>query len=113
VGQYAQFGPVLRTKEAVSLDWERGGWNANLTYHWQSGYRDFGGTRDVGQYETFDLSVGYKGIKNLSLNLGVQNLLDRKPPYSRQGDYFQVGYDPTYADPRGRTFVLGARYTFF
>jgi iron complex outermembrane receptor protein len=43
----------------------------------------------------------------------VQNLLDRKPPYSRQGDYFQVGYDPTYADPRGRTFVLGARYNFY
>ena len=87
-----------------------GPWLSNVTYHWQSGYRDFGGTRDVGAYDTTDLSVSYKGIKNLSLRVGVQNLLDRAPPYSRQGKYFQVGYDPTYVDPRGRTFVLNATY---
>ncbi|MBI3368712.1 MAG: TonB-dependent receptor [Burkholderiales bacterium] len=112
VGQYLQFGPVVRMKNNVMFDWNLGNWSSNLSYHWQSSYADVGNVRRVGSYETFDLSVVYTGIKNLSLRAGVQNLLDRDPPYSRQGDYFQVGFDPTYVDPRGRTFVLGARYTF-
>ena len=112
VGQFLQFGPVARTKSSVALDWSQGSWAADLTYRWQSGYRDSGDTRDVGAYEIFDLSMAYRGIKNLTLRAGIQNLFDRDPPYSRQGDYFHVGYDPTYTDPRGRTFTLAAKYTF-
>ena len=49
---------------------------------------------------------------NASLTVGVNNLFDKKPPYTRQGDYFQVGYDPTVADPRGRTYTLALSYQF-
>ncbi len=113
VNTYLQFGPVPRVKSNTFMDWQLGNWSSNLTYHWQSKYQDQGAVPViVGAYETFDLSVVYTGIKNLSLRAGVQNLLDRDPPYSRQGDYFQVGFDPTYVDPRGRTIVLGARYSF-
>lgn len=112
VGIYQSFGPVVRTKNNVSLDWMQGSWAADLAYRWQSGYRDSGDTRDVGSYEIFDLSVAYRGIKNLTVRAGIQNLFDRDPPYSRQGDYFHVGYDPTYADPRGRTFSLAVKYNW-
>jgi iron complex outermembrane receptor protein len=112
VGGYSQFGPVKRVKHALSTDWDYGAWNTNVSYHWESSYKDIGDTRTVAPWEYFDLAVSYRGIKNLTLNAGIQNIFNNNPPYSRQNDYFQVGYDPTYADPRGRTYVLGLRYTF-
>ena len=112
LGQYLSTGPVVRTKNSVAIDWNQGSWNANMNYRWQSSYLDAGGARTVGSYEKFDVAVAYTGIKNLTLRLGIQNLLDRDPPYSRQGEYFQVGYDPTYADPLGRTFTFAAKYAF-
>lgn len=112
LGVYQSFGPVARTKHSIGFDWIQGAWNANVAYRWQSGYLDAGGLRRVGSYEIFDLGIRYTGVKNLTLSLGVLNLFDRDPPYSRQNDYFHVGYDPTYADPRGRTFNLAAKYTF-
>jgi len=112
VGQYASFGPVVRWKNRMAIDWTRGAWNSELGYRWQSGYQDQGGTRMVGNYELFDLSVAYRGVKNLTLRAAILNLLDRDPPYSRQGDYFHVGYDPTIGDPRGRAISVGATYSF-
>jgi iron complex outermembrane recepter protein len=113
VGTYAQFGPVVRWKHAAALDWKRGPWSAGVLYNQSSSYRDQGDTRTVGAWETVDLTVAYTGIRNLTLRAGIVNLLDRDPPYSRQGDYFHVGYDPTIADPRGRTYTLGINYKFF
>ncbi len=112
VGIYQNFGPVVRMKNSTSFGWTQGPWEANLNYRWQSGYQDAGGLRRVGTYELFDLGARYTGVKNLVLSASIQNLFDRDPPYSRQGAYFQVGYDPTYADPHGRTFTLAAKYTF-
>ena len=106
-------------KHRTEVLWERGGFEGSLAFNWQSGYVDAAPVKtingvvtnfNVRPYETWDVGISYKGIKNLSLRVGVQNLLDRAPPYSRQGKYFQVGYDPTYVDPRGRTFVLNATY---
>lgn len=112
VGTYSSFGPVIRWKSQASLDWTFGNWTTTLGYRWQQGYLDQGETRKVGSYELFDIGVAYRGIKNLTLRAGIQNLADRDPPYSRQGDYFHVGYDPTYADPRGRTLTFGLQYEF-
>jgi iron complex outermembrane receptor protein len=41
--------------------------------------------------------------------LGVRNLLDRAPPFTNSLANFQVGYDPGYADPLGRTWTVGMR----
>ena len=46
------------------------------------------------------------------MTLGVKNVLDRDPPASDQGQTFQVGYDPTNTDARGRTYYLGLKYAF-
>ena len=69
-------------------------------------------TRRVASYETYDLQGTWDGWRGLGVTLGVKNLLDRDPPSSDQGQTFQVGYDPRYVDPRGRTFYLGLRYAF-
>ena len=112
VGQYAAFGAVVRLKHTTSITWDRGPWNAYLGYNWQSGYLDADGVRDVSPYETWDTALTWSGIKNLKIKLGVRNLTDRKPPFTVQGDYFQVGFDPTYVDPRGRTYRAALEYKF-
>jgi len=66
----------------------------------------------VGSYSIWDLQARYRGIANLSLALGVRNLFDRAPPLTNQGGTFQVGIDPTYGDPRGRTWYTALRYAF-
>jgi iron complex outermembrane recepter protein len=54
----------------------------------------------------------YTGFRNTTLRLGIKNILNRDPPLSNQIAALQVGYDPTYADPRGRTFYGSVRYAF-
>ena len=112
VGQYATFGPVVRFKHTTSVAWDSGPWNAYLGYNWQSAYQDQGGTREVSPYETFDTALTWSGIKNLKVKLGVRNLTDRHPPFTIQNAYFQVGFDPTYVDPRGRTYRAALEYKF-
>lgn len=43
---------------------------------------------------------------------GIKNLADTAPPFSNQGYFYISGYDPSYTDPRGRTFYLSATYSF-
>jgi len=70
----------------------------------------------VGEYQLFHLYASYTGLmkEQLRLPLGIRNLFNQRPPYSNAGgnNYFQGGYDPGYADPRGRTFLLSATYKF-
>lgn len=118
VGQFLSNGAVVRFKHNTQLSWEQGAWSAALTYNWQSGYYDQnlganGLLRRVGSYETFDVVGAWTGIKNLRVTAGIRNLLDRNPPYSNQNAYFPVGYDPTYADVRGRTFYVRGNYKFW
>jgi iron complex outermembrane recepter protein len=119
VGAYTNsFGPVVRMRNVSSVDWERGPYSAALTYIWQSGYTDAnngadGNPRKVSAYDLLNLSASYTGVKNLKLTFGVLNVLDNDPPYTNQGNTFQVGYDPSYGDPRGRTFYVKASYKFF
>ncbi len=117
LGQYAFSGPSVRLKQALTLNWSQGPWNATANYYWQSGYQDQDDgdgapLRRVGAYDTIDVQASYEGVKNLTLTAGIRNLMDRIPPLSNQGDYFQVGFDPTYADVKLRTFYLRASYKF-
>ena len=122
VGNYnAQFqGPVQRFRQVLNLGWEYGAWNANLIYNFSSGYKDQNSgiaapynDNSVGNYDIFNLAVGYKGIKGLTLGLGVLNLLDTDPPFSNQTRRFQArGYDDRFHNPLGRTWTIGAKYEF-
>jgi iron complex outermembrane receptor protein len=60
----------------------------------------------------WDLQGSYSGFKNWTLTLGVKNLFDTNPPVTNQQNTFQLGFDPSYYDPRAR-FVYGSvRYAF-
>ena len=47
------------------------------------------------------LSGSWSGLKNWTFSAGVKNLFNTNPPTTNQAEAFQLGYDPTYADPRG------------
>jgi iron complex outermembrane receptor protein len=111
-------GVSSRWRHHAALDWTRADWGATLAQTFQNGYYEpivracaFDcPVRRVGSYSLLDLQLRYAGIRNAQVSIGVNNLLDRDPPVSIQRATFQVGFDPNYADPRGRTFYVSLRY---
>ena len=109
--------PTPRWRHYAQLNWQRGPWNATLAQTFQLGYTDEGGTptaenRRVGSYSLWDLQGVYSGFRNLAVALGIRNLFNTDPPVSNQANTAQAGYDPSYADPRGRTFYARLTYAF-
>jgi iron complex outermembrane recepter protein len=113
LGRYAQSGPSIRYKQVFTLGWERGPWVVTAQHSYQTGYLDYSLERSVSSYDLVNLNVQWKGIKNLTVTGGVRNVFDKKPPLSDQDDYFQVGFDPTYTDVKGRAFYVKLGYKFF
>jgi iron complex outermembrane receptor protein len=110
-------GVLPRWKHYAILTWDSGPWALTVAQTYQSGYVDVntdldGNLRRVSSMSLFDLQGAYTGIKNLTLTLGVKNVLDTNPPMTNQRVSFQAGYDPQYYDARAR-FVYGSiRYAF-
>jgi iron complex outermembrane receptor protein len=75
-------------------------------------YTDADQIRTVGTYSIFGINAAYTAWRGLTLTLGVKNLMDRDPPYTRQNQSFQVGYDPALTDPTGRFWYAGVRLRF-
>ncbi len=64
----------------------------------------------VHSFTTFDVGYSYTGIKDLTISLNVQNILDTKQPYDpRNGT---TGYNSSLSNGSGRYFRLGASYKF-
>lgn len=115
-------GVIPRWRHYAYLDWKRGPWNFTLAEQYQSKYTDLFGTfdgppsapRKVESYELWHLYGSYTGWKDVKLTFGIRNLLDKDPPYTNAGgqNYFQAGYDPGYADPRGRFYYASFTWKF-
>jgi iron complex outermembrane recepter protein len=113
-------GAFPRWKHHATLDWTFGAWGATLGQTYQTGYEDSNvdragnplpRERRVAGYEIWDLDTRYTGFKNFTLAFGVRNLMDRAPPFTNL-QRLPVGYDPAYADPRGRMFYTRITYAF-
>ncbi len=67
----------------------------------------------VASFVDVDLTGAYRFGQNLELNVAVENLLDRKPPFDPI-DYAGTNYNPTYAQSGivGRFWRLGMSYKF-
>ena len=128
-------GMIFRWKHSATLNWAYSAYGLSLTQNFQSGYQDAPPAstdcdpddydsasqlpavcstgRRVHSFATYDLQGQFTGVKNMTLRLGVKNLLDRQPPpVTTNGLYFQGGYDPTYYDPHGRFVYASASYKF-
>ncbi len=70
---------------------------------------------NIPSYTITDYQLRYYMMEeSLMLALGVSNLFDKEPPLSLQDSAagHQVGFDPRFTDPYGRTYYLQARYAF-
>lgn len=110
-----------RWKSVASATAEWADWTATLTQNNMAKMQDKAqsraGTtssaqerRTIGNFETYDLSVTFRGIKNLRLNAGIKNLLDNEPPFSNQ-DIRSNGFAQVH-DIRGRFYQVSANYQF-
>ena len=123
LGQYGDFGATPRWRHALTFALSTDSWNTSLTQNLTSSYQDYNGseavsasypaTRTVKQYQLWDGQIGYKGLKNLDIGVGVKNIFNADPPVSRNELNFQTGYDATYANPLGRTYYFRVKYKFF
>jgi len=115
VGRDSDNGVVARWKHVAAIDWRGGAWRLSLLQNFVLGNQDALRTgtvaRRAASYETYDLRASWHPWTFLSLGVGVRNLFDRNPPAARTTGYFQVGYDPSFADPRGRTWQLAIKAT--
>lgn len=109
---------------ATTLD--TGAFSNTLTANYRNGYTDAEAQSrnvatnlletfrmEVPSHLTFDWQGKYQVNKTLALRAGIKNIADRNPPFSlRASSGHQVGFDPRYADPMGRTFYLTGNYSF-
>ena len=123
VGKWSSRDLFVRWKHQASFTYSTGPWSGTLTQGFTAGYKDevpagtvpAGFNPDVKSFTTYDLSLTYTGIKNLTVTGGVKNLLDTDPPFTAHNLDFAAGagWDPRVADPRGRAFTLRVNYKFF
>ena len=130
VGVFSRAGDLgLRWKHTAFVTYERGDWTGTLTQVYRGRYAGYvppgvangsylpakwDGT--VAPYVLHHLTVGYKGIKNLTLTAGIKNLFDTKPPFANWYDTVLgtgSSWEPRVADPRLRSFLFQAEYVFF
>jgi iron complex outermembrane receptor protein len=120
VGEFNELPPAYRWQHYLRVDWASPDamWGGGLGNRFYSEYIDefpdgAGNQRHVGSYSLFDAYASYKPISNLTVLLGVKNLLDRSPPFTNayQGN-FAAGYNSLVADPLLRNFYINLKYTF-
>jgi iron complex outermembrane receptor protein len=121
LGRFRDDKAVQRWRHKANLDWDLGDFGLTLSNSYRSGYRDQNveglaapewNNRDVEAYSLWDLTGSWRVGKGLRLRAGVLNLLDTAPPFTNQSRYFQVTWDPTYGDPRGRSLFASLQYSF-
>ena len=64
--------------------------------------------QSIGSQTTFDVAASRDLSADVTVSLGVVNLIDRDPPLAQ----FALGYDPVVADPRGRVVTMGVSRRF-
>ena len=121
LGVFRDDKAVQRWRHKLNIDWTQGAFNLSLGHTYFSSYRDQNipgladpgwNDRDVKAYSLWDLTGSYAFNKNLKLRAGVINMFDTPPPFTNQSRYFEVTWDPTYGDPRGRSMFAHLQYKF-
>jgi len=117
LGRFLNDQVIQRWRHRASVDWSLGAFGLTLGNTYYSGYTDDSylprtAPRKVEAYTLWDLSGSWAVTKQFTLRAGINNLADKAPPFSNQSYYFLSTYDPTYTDPRGRSFYASAKYSF-
>lgn len=117
---------------SAGAGFETTSWGASMKVNYRSGYKDIFHSADdcavgdlndpnycidyqgtVKAYTTVDLQGTWRPTKNMSITVGVTNVADEEPPLSlRNTGSHQLGYDPRYASPFGRTWYVAGQLKF-
>ena len=121
LGLFRDEKAVQKWRHRINVDYDIGALGLTLTNTYLSGYRDQNvegmavpawNNRDVEAYSIWDLTGNFKFSKALVVRGGILNVMNTMPPFTNQTRYFQTSWDPTYADPRGRSYYISANYSF-
>lgn len=120
----------IRWKHSAFVTYTRGEWSGTLSQRYVGGYAGYvppgvgtTGTKflpsqwtwDVQPYKTYNLTLAYTGIKNLTVNAGIKNLFNTDPPFANSYDTNTgsgSSWEPRVADPRGRSYIFSVDYKF-
>lgn len=110
-------GVALRWKHIAAATWSFSNFSTSLVQNFYRGYemgQDLNGTRRfVPSQAIYDLNVGYSGLPNTALGIGIRNIFDTDPPiYVPVSNQFQSGFDAALEDPRRQFVYATASYTF-
>jgi iron complex outermembrane recepter protein len=115
------YQPALRWEHELRVDWTspQDRWGGGLSDRFYSSYIDqygigptnSGPQRTVGSYSTWDAYASYRPIHDLTVLLGIQNVLNTNPPFTNASqNNFAAGYDALFANPVGRDFYVNLKY---
>jgi len=123
-GDGADVQPVPRWQHTAAVDFGMGPWVFTLENNFVQGWTEakeqvasnvgVSSEHKVKDSSRLNLAVGYTGIKNLTLRLGVRNVTDEEPPFTAVSSYgsHAAGYAASFADPRGRFWYGTVSYQF-
>ncbi|MEW6760899.1 MAG: TonB-dependent receptor [Pseudomonadota bacterium] len=105
-----------RWKYTAAVTWGYGDWKTTLSQRFNTGLTDLtpraGSTlTEVDEYSQFNLNVRYTGIKNTTVQFGVNNITEEWPPITANTIY-SGGYLTSMADMMGRVYRLSVEYKF-
>jgi iron complex outermembrane receptor protein len=121
---YAGYYQQPKQRWQIGVDREKGAWTQAVSVNYVGGYLfrynptdtdcPYAGTTDarcsISSMTTWDLAIGYKGLKNIELGFVIDNLFDKQAPIdARQTARL---YDSAFHDALGRKFALRGKYTF-
>jgi iron complex outermembrane receptor protein len=125
VGNFYTRDIYLRWKTNATFSVSKGDWSVMVNNLFRSGYNDElpdagksapppGFNPRVASYTTWGLTASYTGIKNTSIDVGIQNLFDRNPSFTAHNvdEVVGAGWDPRVADPRLRSLNFDVKYKF-
>jgi iron complex outermembrane receptor protein len=125
-GRYGSAGPNSglaglpqinpRWKHTASVTYNQGDWSATVSQRYQSGLTDLtpraGSTlTDIDAYKQYNVNLRYKGIRNVIVSVGVNNVTNEWPPITANTLY-SGGYLTSVADMLGRVYRLSMEYKF-
>lgn len=87
-----------------------GGFKARLTWNHLNGYTNTTSNvvREVSNYDTFDLLIGYDITDRIGVSFDVRNLFNEDPPFVDTTN----GFDPQASNPIPRLFAITANVKF-
>lgn len=129
VGEYVRYYNLpLKWKHTISLSYTHGDWSHTLIQSYRHSYNDelpvsvrngsyipAQWNPKVSSYTTYNYSMTYRGLDNLTFTFGIKNLFDADPSFTAHQNDFAAGaaWETRVGDPRGRSYTLLAEYKFW